>query len=244
MRKLNQFGTCAALTAAFAISIGAGTAAAQDGAPPPPAPNSAPNTASDSMPPNQAPETTANQPMRRNARAAAEPKSDADFAREASQGGEAEVKLGQLAMQNGQSDAVKNFGKKMMDDHIKAGENLKAAATKSDIDLPAGLSPKDQATYDQLSKLNGSAFDHAYARSMTRDHVQDIAAFRQESANGTDPNIKQFATATLPILQDHLRDARAMEQAVGVQPHNGNRRAAATGSNGDGSPASQPAPQQ
>jgi putative membrane protein len=230
MRKPNKFGTCAALTAAFAISIGAGTAAAQDGAPPPAAPNSAPNTASDSMPPNQAPETTANQPMRRNARAAAEPKSDADFAREASQGG--------------QSDAVKNFGKKMMDDHIKAGENLKAAATKSDIDLPAGLSPKDQATYDQLSKLNGSAFDHAYARSMTRDHVQDIAAFRQESANGTDPNIKQFATATLPILQDHLRDARAMEQAVGVQPHNGNRRAAATGSNGDGSPASQPAPQQ
>jgi putative membrane protein len=242
MRKLNQFGTCAALTAAFAISIGAGTAAAQDGAPPPPAPNSAPNTASDSMPPNQAPETTANQPMRRNARAT-EPKSDADFAREASQGGEAEVKLGQLAMQNGQSDAVKNFGKKMMDDHIKAGESLKAAATKSNIDLPAGLSPKDQATYDRLSKLNGSAFDQAYARSMTRDHVQDIAAFRQESANGTDPNIKQFATATLPTLQEHLRDARAMEQAVGLQPRNGNRRPA-PGASGDAAPAPQPSPQQ
>ena len=243
MRKLNKLGTCAALTAAFAISVGAGTALAQDGAPPPPVPNSAPNTSSDSMPPNQAPETTANQPMRPNGRTNMQPKSDADFAKEAAQGGEAEVKLGQLAMQNGQSDSVKNFGKKMVDDHIKAGDNLKAAATKSNIDLPAGLSPKDQATYDRLSKLNGSAFDQAYARSMVRDHVQDIAAFRQESASGTDPNIKQFATATLPTLQEHLRDARAMETAVGVQPRNASRRAAAAASTGNDSPAPPPAPQ-
>ncbi len=95
---------CAALNPAFAFSLGARTVLAQDGTPQPPAPNSAPNTASESMPPNESRETTANQPMRRHSRAAAKPKTDADFAREASQGGEAEVKLGQLAMQNGQSD--------------------------------------------------------------------------------------------------------------------------------------------
>jgi putative membrane protein len=223
MHRLNKFGTFAALTAAFAFSMGAGTAFAQDGAPPP----AAPNTQSDSMPPNQAPETLANQTMRHSPRAGVQPKSDADFAKEAAQGGDAEVKLGQLAMQNGTSDAVKNYGKRMVDDHIKAGDNLKAAATQSNIDLPAGLSAKDQATYDRLAKLMGPDFDKAYARDMVSDHVHDIAAFRQESTGGTDPNIKQFATQTLPTLEDHLRDARAMARDVGVQPRNANGRAGA-----------------
>lgn len=221
MHQLNKFGTCAALAAALALSSGAATALAQDGAPPP----AAPNTQSDSMPPNQAPETPSNQPMRRAPRANTEPKSDADFAKEASQGGDAEVKLGQLAIQNGASDSVKNFGKKMVDDHIKAGDNLKAAATQSNIDLPTGVSVQDQATYDRLAKLTGPEFDKAYARDMVRDHVHDIAAFRQESSGGTDPNIKQFATQTLPTLEEHLRDARAMARDVGVQPRNQNGRA-------------------
>jgi putative membrane protein len=219
MNYIRTFGKRAALTAAFAVSLGSALAQAQDGAPPPPVPNSAPNTQSDSLPPNQSPETPANQPMRHRPPVNAQPKSDADFAKAAAQGGEAEVKLGQLAMQNGSSDSVKNFGKKMVDDHLKAGENLKAAATQSNVDLPTGLAPKDQMTYDRLAKLNGPAFDQAYARDMVRDHIQDIAEFRQESTSGTDTNIKQFATATLPTLQEHLRAARAMATEVGVQPH-------------------------
>ena len=221
MHKLNKFGTCAALTAAFAFSVGAGTALAQDGAPPP----AAPDTQSDSMPPNQSPETPANQTMKHSHHADVQPMSNVDFAKEAAQGGDAEVKLGQLAMQNGSSDAVKNFGKKMVDDHTKANENLKAAATQSNVDLPTGLSSKDQATYDRLSKLTGTDFDKAYARDMVRDHEHDIAAFRQESKSGTDTQIKQFATQTLPTLEEHLRDARAMARDVGAQPLHASTRA-------------------
>src|SRR5690242_14937091 len=42
---------------------------------------------------------------------------DAKFVEKAAQGGLAEVQLGQLAQQKGQSDDVKNFGKRMVDDH-------------------------------------------------------------------------------------------------------------------------------
>jgi putative membrane protein len=238
MRRFAKFGTCAALTAAFAFSVGAGPALAQDGAPPP----AAPNTQSDSTPPNQTPEAPANQPMRHTVRANAQPMTDAQFAKVAAQGGDAEVKLGQLAMQNGSSDSVKNFGKKMMDDHMKAGDHLKAAATQANIDLPTGLSPQDQATYDRLEKLTGADFDKAYARDMVRDHVHDIAAFKQESASGTQPNIKEFATRTLPTLEGHLREARAMARDVGVQPRSANNRMGASPANGDPA-AQQPAPQ-
>jgi len=44
---------------------------------------------------------------------------DRSFMTKAAQGGMAEVELGQLAQQNGQSEDVKKFGKQMVDDHSR-----------------------------------------------------------------------------------------------------------------------------
>jgi putative membrane protein len=140
---------------------------------------------------------------------------DTHFAKEAAQGGMAEVKLGQLAQDKGSSDSVKSFGKRMVDDHSKAGDKLKDAASRESITLPTEISAKDQATYDRLSKLNGTAFDRAYARDMVKDHEADIAAFQKEANGGKDDSMKSFASDTLPTLQDHLKEAKEMMKAVG-----------------------------
>ena len=140
--------------------------------------------------------------------------SDSDFAKEAAQGGMAEVKLGQLAQDKGTSDAVKEFGKRMVDDHSQANEKLKSVASQEKVNLPTGLSKKDQGTYDKLSKLSGEAFDRAYARDMVKDHQDDIAAFQQEAKNGRDADLQSFASETLPTLQDHLKMAREMARTV------------------------------
>jgi putative membrane protein len=140
--------------------------------------------------------------------------SDSDFAKQAAQGGMAEVKLGQLAQDKGTSDAVKEFGKKMVDDHSAANDKLKTVAQQENVTLPSDISKRDQATYDKLAKLSGEAFDRAYARDMVKDHQNDIAAFQQEASNGQDPQIKSFASDTLPTLQDHLKMAREMMHTV------------------------------
>jgi putative membrane protein len=140
--------------------------------------------------------------------------SDATFAKHAAQGGMAEVKMGQLAQDKGSSDSVKMFGQRMVQDHSAANDKLKSVAAQESITLPTRLSAKDQATYDRLSKLSGHAFDRAYAQDMVQDHVNDIAEFKKEAANGTDSAIKGFATETLPTLQDHLKMARQMLHTV------------------------------
>ena len=142
--------------------------------------------------------------------------SDKEFAKKTAEGGLAEVKLGQLAEQNGISDAVKQFGQLMVQDHSKANDQLKQAAAQEKISLPGDLDPKDQAVYDALSKLSGAAFDRAYARDMIRDHQQDIAEFNSEANSGRKSAIKDFAEQTLPTLQDHLKQAREMRQTVAV----------------------------
>jgi putative membrane protein len=140
---------------------------------------------------------------------------DAHFAKEAAQGGMAEVKLGELAEEKGSNDSVKSFGKRMVDDHSKAGDKLKEVASRESITLPTDISAKDQATYDRLAKLNGVAFDRAYARDMVKDHEADVAAFQREASGGKDDSLKSFASETLPTLQDHLKQAKEMMKTVG-----------------------------
>jgi putative membrane protein len=199
--KFRNFAFTSALAAGALLAAG-GTAHAQagrmpqSGAPPYPSPDAGPA-------PGAMPDATAVNTV-----------SDSDFAKEAAQGGMAEVKLGQLAQDKGTSDAVKEFGKRMVDDHSAANDKLKTIAQQESMNLPTNISKKDQATYDKLSKLSGDAFDRAYARDMVKDHQDDIAAFRQESSNGQDPQIKSFASDTLPTLQDHLKMAREMMRNV------------------------------
>jgi putative membrane protein len=140
--------------------------------------------------------------------------SDADFVKAAAEGGLAEVKLGQLAEDKAQTQAIKDFAKRMLTDHTKAGDDLKTIASKENITLPAQLDAKDQAVYDRLSKLSGKAFDRAYARDMVRDHLTDVAEFRHEASDGKDSSVKSFASATLPTLEDHLKQARENLRSV------------------------------
>jgi len=107
---------------------------------------------------------------------------DATFAKKAAAGGIAEVKLGQLAQERGSSEPVKAFGKRMETDHSKAADQLKEVASKNNIALPTDMDKKDQATYDRLSKLAGTAFDRAYARDMVVDHVNEWLSSRRKRA--------------------------------------------------------------
>jgi len=119
---------------------------------------------------------------------------DKRFLKNAALGGMAEVELGKLAAQKGTSEDVKQFGQKMVDDHSKANDQLKEVAAKAQVEVPSSLDPKHQKALDKLSKLSGEKFDKAYVKNMVKDHNKDVAEFQAEAQNGTDPNVKQFAS--------------------------------------------------
>lgn len=138
---------------------------------------------------------------------------DKTFVTKAAQGGQAEVELGQLAEQKAQSQKVKDFGKRMVDDHSKANDQLKQIASQEGVTLPTNLSAKDEALKDRLSKLSGEQFDRAYMRNMVMDHKKDIAEFQKEANSGKDPDVKNWASQTLPTLQSHLQEAQQVHRA-------------------------------
>jgi len=164
-------------------------------------------------------------------KAAKEPKNgkiargDEKFMKDAAVGGMTEVKLGQLAEQKAASDGVKQFGKRMATDHGKANDELKQLASQKGVALPMDLDRSHQGLYDKLAKLNGADFDRAYMKEMVKDHDKDVKAFRKQADSGKDPDVKSWASKTLPTLQEHQQQAKQV--AAGLQ--------------GKGSPAASPA---
>lgn len=140
--------------------------------------------------------------------------SDARFTKAATLGGMAEIQLGKLASERGSNEVVKAFGERMVVEHGAAGDQLKAAAQKDNITLPSNLAPKTQQTVSRLSKLSGSAFDRAYAQDMVEDHEKDLADFQREVNAGKNEDMKAFASQTIPMIQEHLNQAREMLKTV------------------------------
>ena len=145
--------------------------------------------------------------------------SDRAFVMEAAKGGLAEVEMGRLAAEKASNPDVKSFGQRMVDDHSKANDELKALAQQKGIQIPTDLDAKDKATRDKLAKLSGDAFDKAYMADMVKDHKTDVNEFKKESQQAKDADIKAFAGKTLPTLEDHLKMAEETHGKVsGAKP--------------------------
>lgn len=141
-------------------------------------------------------------------------KDDSSFVMEAAAGGMMEVQAGQVAQQQAASQRVKDFGSMMVTDHSKANDELKSYASGHGITVPSSLPADKQKEVDNLKKLNGAAFDKKYVSMMLDDHQKDVAKFKQESTGANDPQLKQWAGNTLPVLQKHLDSIQAIKKSM------------------------------
>ncbi|MEA2489385.1 MAG: putative rane protein [Acidobacteriota bacterium] len=135
---------------------------------------------------------------------------DKEFVSKAGMGGMAEVQMGTLASQKGTSADVKAFGQRMVADHSKANAELQQLATTKGLALPTELGGEHKDAFDHLNGLSGAAFDKAYMKHMVEDHEKDVAEFEKASQNAGDADLKGWAGKTLPTLQDHLKQAKAV----------------------------------
>ena len=71
--------------------------------------------------------------------------------------------------------------------------------------------PSGKTGRERCGDMSGEDFDHAYMLDMVRDHTKDVAAFRTEAKTAKDPAIKNFASQTLPTLEEHLKQAKSIE---------------------------------
>ena len=144
------------------------------------------------------------------------PADSKQFAMKAAEGGMYEVKLAQLAQQKSQDQQIKDLAKQLEQDHQAANQQLAQIARQKKIDLPNDLKGECAETYQAFQQLDGKDFDNAFLLCNVTGHLANIAMFQKEAQNGTDPDIKQFASQTLPQLQQHARHISTVAQAAGL----------------------------
>jgi putative membrane protein len=130
------------------------------------------------------------------------------FIKAAIEGDIAEIDVGKLAQEKGQSEAVKNYGAMLVKDHGAHKAKAEEVASQLGVTPPTGSSFGEKATYAKLKLLSGGTFDRSFAKSMVKDHRDDIKDYRKE-ASKNDP-AGQLAKETLPTLEKHLQAAQRL----------------------------------
>lgn len=164
---------------------------------------------------------------------------DRGFVTEMLRGGEAEVQLGKLASDRAQHADVKQFGQMMVQDHTKAGEQLKQVAAQYNIQPETTALTDDQRDLMQkLSQLRGAEFDREYMSAMVEKHEDTVDTLQsrvdernrtgvltgqaerntnvqpEDSDNPVEAGLNRWAADTLPVVQKHLEQAKNIHEKL------------------------------
>ena len=93
------------------------------------------------------------------------------------------------------------------DARISNPDSLKGAQILTMTNLPYLT---DYLAVKHLQSLAGDQFDQGYLSDMASDHTQAVSEFETASQNLSDPDLKKFATKTLPTLQKHSKMAQEL----------------------------------
>lgn len=126
----------------------------------------------------------------------------------------AEINAGKLAQDKAQSEEVKSFAKKMVDDHTKALDELKVIAQSKGVTLPTEPNKQQMAMQKKLEGLSGEQFDRQYMKQAgDRSHKQTHQLL-QKAAKAEDTDLKNYASKTIAAVEDHQQMAKETERGL------------------------------
>ena len=134
-----------------------------------------------------------------------------EFVDKAGSAGMYEIQSSEIVLTDPQADAdVQTFAKQMIADHTKAAAELKAAAGKSGLTVPAEMMPKHAGMLSDLSAASDKV--GVYKKQQLDAHEEAVALHESYGSAGTDANLKAYADATSPVLKMHLEHIRMLNQ--------------------------------
>jgi putative membrane protein len=135
---------------------------------------------------------------------------DRMFLIDAAIGGMAEVELGRMAQDRATLQPVRDFGRRMVQEHGQAHQELMRIATRLGVTPPTMADPARQAARDALLQLSGREFDRQYVEQQFTEHATALTAFQMASQRADDDELRAFARKTAPVIQQHLDMLRSI----------------------------------
>lgn len=116
---------------------------------------------------------------------------------------------GELAAERGTTADIKAYGERMIKDQDAMMSVLKNLAASKSIVLPQALSNRKADGLDDLKRKVGKDFDKLFLKMISKDHRRDIRDFKK-ALNSDDPKVREFVNQYLPLIEDHLEKAEAL----------------------------------
>lgn len=141
---------------------------------------------------------------------------DQAFIQQAAVGGVAALRTAELAAGRTENVAVRMYAQRMLADNAAANDQLLATSARVHFKPVMGLDARQNTVMQQLSQLKGAQFDALYAYAMLSNTQQSIQIY-QAAAASSNPVIRSYARATLPVLQAHLQQAQVLTQEASIR---------------------------
>lgn len=141
---------------------------------------------------------------------------DASWIKQVAQGNHLEIKVAEFASKKSDHAEVKQYAERLVQDHKKASEKLEQIAMKQGVMLQKELDSHHKQMCDKFESYTGDQLNREFAKHAVKSHVKEIAHFQRASQEAKDEDLKTFARETLPVLRQHLEEARDLAKAVGL----------------------------
>jgi putative membrane protein len=143
---------------------------------------------------------------------------DANVLGQLAEANQAEIAVGQMALQRTKSGEVRSFARRMVSDHTKMLNAGKAVADSLAVTpsppSPDSLPQKSDQETQTLSALTGMAFDKAYLDAQVADHRMVLALLGKLAAAAQDPRVQSLIAGAQPTVQQHLDRAQSLDAKV------------------------------
>jgi putative membrane protein len=147
--------------------------------------------------------------------------SDRQFITDAASSDLFEIQSSQWALQQQNVDSeLSRIAQMMVEDHTKASQDLRKIAQGKGITVPQKMLANHQQMYDRLRSASGNQIATQYRQMQLQAHQEGVALFQRASQNLQDPELRQFAQRTLPVLREHLNHVQQYRpgSSSGQQP--------------------------
>lgn len=126
-----------------------------------------------------------------------------------------EIEAANIALMRAARADVKDFARKMIEDHSQTTQGLKSIAVeKGDAaSLPMTLNTLFQSLVDDLKGVPDETFDDRYLAQQDAAHQAAITLFKTYRDRGDDRTLKDFCVRFLPVLEHHARMVKEMKDA-------------------------------
>lgn len=135
-----------------------------------------------------------------------------------------EIAEGMLARQRGVSPRVRMFAQRMVTEHTTLQARDRAVAQNprfiagDSAQVTRQMAAADRANLLRLQQTPaGPAFDGVYITQQVQDHRNALALLEAARKQARDGQVKDLISASIPIVQRHLRMAERVQATLGLR---------------------------